>query len=453
MFFSRKTYYKLVGLHLALGVGIYVFQPLSRLFLLAAIAYFFYLVVFRGNRREEVLLGAAYVTGFEVLSRMTGGIGFSYEFAKYMVILFLLVGMFFRGFTRASLPYIIYLFLLLPGILFSAINLNYETNIANAIGFNLSGPFCLGIAALYCYKRKLSVKRYNQVLFTLLLPIISTTIYLYLYTPNIRDALSGTGSNFALSGGFGPNQVATVLGLGIFILFSRLFLVKDRLINLLDLALLGLISYRAIITFSRGGVYTALACGALFLFFYLVRSPLKERAILLPKLGVIAGVVVITWIVSSVATMGLIDKRYSNQDAAGRVKQDVTTGRAELLSNELQAFKENPITGIGVGKVKEYRQVKTGKVAASHNEVSRIVSEHGLFGILALMILLITPLFYGLTDKSNLYLFPFIAFWFLTINHSSMRIAAPAFVYGLALISLYREKKATLHRKPTGRKG
>ena len=202
MFFSRKTYYKLVGLHLALGVGIYVFQPLSRLFLLAAIAYFFYLVVFRGNRREEVLLGAAYVTGFEVLSRMTGGIGFSYEFAKYMVILFLLVGMFFRGFTRASLPYIIYLFLLLPGILLSAINLNYETNIANAIGFNLSGPFCLGIAALYCYKRKLSVKRYNQVLFTLLLPIISTTIYLYLYTPNIRDALSGTGSNFALSGGF-----------------------------------------------------------------------------------------------------------------------------------------------------------------------------------------------------------------------------------------------------------
>ena len=39
------------------------------------------------------------------------------------------------------------------------------------------------------------------------------TTYLFLYTPSIKSVLSGTGSNFATSGGFGPNQVSTILGL------------------------------------------------------------------------------------------------------------------------------------------------------------------------------------------------------------------------------------------------
>ena len=51
-------------------------------------------------------------------------------------------------------------------------------------------------------------------------------------------------------------------------------------------------------------------------------------------------------------------------------------------------------------------------------------------------------------DKSNLYLYSCVAFWFLTINHSSMRIAAPAFVYGLSLISIVNaKKKSVIHRK------
>ncbi|MGK0296249.1 MAG: hypothetical protein ACI884_002426, partial [Ulvibacter sp.] len=91
-------------------------------------------------------MGAAYIMGYEVLSRMTNA-SFSYEFAKYMVIAFLTIGMFYRGFHRKSWPYILFIFLLIPGIIFSAINLNYGTNVANAIGFNLSGPVCLAISA------------------------------------------------------------------------------------------------------------------------------------------------------------------------------------------------------------------------------------------------------------------------------------------------------------------
>jgi hypothetical protein len=438
----------LLALHALMAFVIYISEATSKFFLFGIIIYFLQRIFANGNKKDEVLLAAAYVTGYEVFSRMTGANVISYEFAKYAVIGFLLLGMFFKGFTRKSWPYIFFIFFLVPGVYFSAVNLNYDTNFANAISFNLSGPLCLAMSALYCYNRKMPFERLQQILLALMLPIFTMTVHLYLYTPNIRDALSGTQSNFAASGGFGPNQVATILGLGMFILFTRLFTVKSKMINIIDLALLAFMSYRGIVTFSRGGIITAAICAVVFLLVYLFYARPKDRAILLPKIGLVTIVISVTWMITSVFTEGLIDKRYSNQDAAGRLKEDVSTGRAELIESELDAFFEYPLTGIGVGKIREYRYEKTGTLAATHNEMSRILSEHGMFGFMALLVLLFTPLIFRIRHRSNLYLFSFLIFWFLTINHSSMRIAAPAFIYGLSLITIYNAKKKRLiHRK------
>lgn len=440
-------YLQLLILHFALAMVIYYARFASKFILLAIILYFLFRIVRSGNKNDEVLLAAAYITGFEVFSRMTGG-AFYYEFAKYAVIMFLTIGMLYRGFKRKSWPYFLYIVLLVPGILFSAINLDYDTNVFSAISFNLSGPICLGISALYCYNRNMSQKRLNDILLAVLLPIVSMTLYLYIYTPNIRDVLTGTQSNFEASGGFGPNQVATILGLGMFILFTRLFIIKNRLINIIDLLLLIFVSYRGIVTFSRGGIITAGVCAAFFFLLYFLKVSNREKTSIIPKGVVIIVTIIITWIFTSVSTSGLIDKRYANQDASGREKEDLTTGRAELISSELDAFYEYPITGLGVGKIKEYREDSTGRISASHNEVTRILSEHGLFGLFALIVLFMTPLLFRIKNKTNVYIYSFFIFWFLTINHSSMRIVAPAFIYGLSLISIMNfEKKNTLHRK------
>jgi len=443
---NKITYIQLLFLHVGIAMVIYMAEFTSKFFLLGAIIYFLVRIFSNGNKKDEVLLAAAYMTGFEVFSRMTGG-SFSYEFAKYAVIGFLFIGMFFKGFNRRSWPYIFFLFFLIPGILFSAINLNYETNVADAIGFNLSGPVCLAITALYCFDRKMSTQRLQEILLAILLPIIAMTAYLYVFTPSIRDVLTGTQSNFEASGGYGPNQVATVLGLGMLILFSRLFISKSRVINGIDLSLLALLSYRAIVTFSRGGVVVAVICAIVFLGVYYLKSGVKEKVSLIPKIVLIILVFIATWVFTSFSTLGLIDKRYANQDAAGEVKQDISTGRTKLINSELQAFYDNPITGIGVGKVKEFRLEETGRESATHSEMSRMLSEHGMFGLAALLILMITPIVFRMRNKSNLFLFSFVIFWFLTINHSSMRIAAPAFIYGLSLISILNAKKNTLHRK------
>ena len=76
----------------------------------------------------------------------------------------------------------------------------------------------------------------------------------------------------------------------------------------------------------------------------------------------------------------------------------------------------------------------------THNELSRILSEHGILGIMILLILVFKPLDLRSQNRNNYFFYAFLVFWFATINHSAMRIAAPGFIYALALLTLKNEK-------------
>ena len=370
---------------------------------------------------------------------MNGGTVF-YEASKYLVILFVLMGLFSNSFSNQSLIYVLYILLLIPGIFVAVTEMGFETDIRRAIAFNLSGPISLGLTAIFCYKRNVSFNQIKIILLALLLPLVSMTVYLVLYTPDLQEVITGTGSNFAASGGFGPNQVATVLGIGIFVLAVRFFISKELFYHkLFDLALLGLLGFRALVTFSRGGVITAIIMILFFLGLYYLKVNLKTKFKIKFLLIIFLFIVGLTWLISSIETSGFLDKRYANQDAAGREKADITTGRSDLLAFEFGAFLNNPFLGIGVGQVKDERLNETGIEAASHNEIGRIIAEHGLLGVIAFLILLVTPLIYRLKNRNNIFFFSFYMFWLLTINHSAMRIAAPAFIYGLCLLNITYE--------------
>lgn len=80
----------------------------------------------------------------------------------------------------------------------------------------------LGVCALYTYSRKVTIDQLNNLLLCIGLPIVSCATYLTIVTPNIKDIIVGTESNSLTSGGFlGPDQVSTMLGLGMFIFASR----------------------------------------------------------------------------------------------------------------------------------------------------------------------------------------------------------------------------------------
>jgi len=430
----------LVLLHVFIGLAIFTFEGFSKLYYFAFLGFFLYLILKNKNKNHEVLYACAYVVGSEVFLRMTGGAVF-YEAAKYEVMAFCMIGMLYEGFSKDGVGFFIYLLLLAPGILVSSETLGFDTNIRTAIAFNLSGPVTLGVAALYAYKKKVTRFQLTNIGLAALLPLISTVIYLFLYTPSLRDIVTNTESNVAASGGFGPNQVATLIGLGIFLAFSRLLFHSQNLLLLgVNIFLFALLGYRGLVTLSRGGVYTGLAMCLLLLFSVAIRSNAKVRSQLVVFALVVSFAGFTTWLYSSYQTRGMLDLRYASKDAAGRSDKDISTGRIELFSTEIEAFKEHPFVGIGVGKNKEYREQETGIESASHNEISRLLAEHGILGIIAMSILFFTPLIYRIKNRKNFYFLSYLAFWFLTINHSSMRLAAPAFIYALSLLDVREEK-------------
>ncbi|MGE5943622.1 MAG: O-antigen ligase family protein [Flavobacteriales bacterium] len=432
-----------IMLHVLIGILVYFNEALAKFYFLFIVIYFLNRIVRspKNKMTVEVLSACAYMVGAEVFLRMNHGT-FFYEASKYLIIIYVLLGIISNGVSRKAIIYVVYLLLLIPGIFVAVNEMGFETNIRKAVAFNLSGPVCLGLTALFCYKRNVSVDTLKVVITLFLLPLISMAVYLFLYTPNLQEVVTDTGSNFEASGGFGPNQVATVLGIGLFAATVRFFIVKGpRFYKAFDLLLLGLMGFRALVTFSRGGVLTALVMIAFFVLLYYFKVNLKTKFRIKAYLIIFVLMALVTWMVSSIQTSGFLDKRYANQDAAGREKEDVTTGRVDLLVYELSEFMDNPFLGIGVGKIKEIRKDETGVEAASHNEMSRIIAEHGLLGVIAFLILLITPLVFRFTNRSNLFFYSFYLFWFLTINHSAMRIAAPAFIYGLCLLNITYESK------------
>lgn len=435
---TKKEQFYLIAIltHVGMGFLFFFFPVVGYVYGLFALAAGIIYVVNTGNKNNEVLLMAAYFTGIDVYLKMIGA-NILNEYGKYTVIIFMLLGLFYKGFAKASFLYVVFLLLLIPAIFIGAETLSLDANIRKAIAFNITGPACLGISAIYTFQRSISFERIKDVLTMLLLPFVAMLVNLFLFTPSIKEVVTNTQSNFATSGGFGPNQVSTVLGLAMFIAFAQLLLAsKSKTIQVVNVTLVALFAFRCIVTFSRGGMLTGLLMMLLLLLalYRITTTRAKGKIIVIAGAAAFAGLLI--WGYTSVQTSGLIDKRYANEDKAGRKKESNLTGREVLIESEYNMFLNNPFLGVGVGRNKEVRESDTGITAASHNEMTRMLAEHGSLGLIALLILFVTPLILYLGDKYQFFALVFAIFWLLTINHAAMRIAAPAFVYSLALLKV-----------------
>jgi len=273
------------------------------------------------NKGEEAALWTAYLVGSEVFLRMSHGL-FFYELNKYLVIIFLLIGLIIEK-KRHNIPpiYVVYILLLLAGIAFT--NVPYFVSLRRIIAFNLSGPIVLGVAAIYFYKRRYTKRQLFRILYYASLPVFSMVTYMYFKTPDLADIRFGGVANSSTSGGFGPNQVATILGFVIFIVAAFLY-VKERLTGflILDILVLVYFAFRGLLTFSRGGMMAAGA--ALIVFATIIISGGKNRLFNFFKYAMILSFIVFgVWLYTSNVTGGMIENRYANEYARGVKKKDV----------------------------------------------------------------------------------------------------------------------------------
>ena len=408
-----------------------------------------YFILKNNNANNEAAFFAAYWVGIEILLRMNRG-SLTYESGKYGVIILLIAGLMAeeRPF-RFPRQFLIFFLLLLPAL--TVVEFETVTAARKDILFNLSGPLSLVASGVYFYKRTLSREQLNKLLVYFVLPIFSTAIVLFFKTPDLSEVTFTLNSSSKLSGGFGANQVSTVLGLGIFIVGLSIFLdFKITGNRAMDIGLIAIFGIRGLLTFSRGGIIAAV--GALFvailIFAIKANNPqLIKRLFVTGVLVVVAGLAVFSYTDS--LTGGFLKRRYANESSTKGKKRDFTTGRLKILLSELEAFGEYPVLGAGVGMGKHFRLKQGKKYQASHTEFSRLLAEHGIYGLIALIIIIASPPIYywGANDITKPLVAAFTILCFLTMTHGAMRLAMPGFLYGLIFIHLLPSTDDSLHRE------
>jgi len=118
--------------------------------------------------------------------------------------------------------------------------------------------------------------------------------------------------------------------------------------------------------------------------------------------------------------------------------ETITSRRSSLMVAEWNIFLENPVFGVGPGAGYAARMEKIGMRIASHTEVTRLLAEHGLFGVAIALIFLFYPI-YKIRNSPDgldrLLSAAFFSFAIFTSMHAAMRTTMTPFLWGLACAS------------------
>jgi hypothetical protein len=411
----------LIGSHVILGVLMNTFQDISTLHAYIVLSAGLFCALLARNE-EYILYILAYTCGSEVLWRMTEA-NVYWEFGKYTTILIAAIAICRKGLLASGFVPFSYMFLLLPSTLLT-LELYSADEAKQQISFNLSGPLVLMVCYWFFSNLKLSTKQINLLLFSLILPILSIAGILLFTIAGATNLTFSSGSNIATSGGFGPNQVSSILGLGMLIAF--LFVINDsfkrsfRIFIFISMILLGCGSA---ITFSRGGLLvsgTSAFIGSLFLFRdNRTRIKLIFVAIIL---SLLVSYVLVPWMDNF--TEGTIITRFKDLNP---------TGRDKIALLDIQLWMDNPLFGSGPGGGAYHRS--TQLTSAAHTEFTRMLGEHGIFGLISLILYLVMAIksFKNATSIGSKALVSVFIIWStLSMLHIAMRLVAPAFIFGLA---------------------
>ena len=384
---------------------------------------------------ERVVWLMAYVTGAEVLWRMTHA-HVLWEFGKYAVSALSFIALCQRH-PRAGGPGpMVYLALLLPSAVLTATAIDVDFDHARQlVSFNLSGPLALAVCVSFFRGLRLSRGSLFRAFFAVASPIIGVATIAVSSTLAAKNLQFASASNLVTSGGFGPNQVSAVLGLAVLLLF--LYVVAERGALLMRGAMLVLsllLAAQCALTFSRTGLYLAGVGMVVAGLYFLGDRHRRESLTIVTTLACAASIVLLAPRLNQF-TSGQLENRFADTNL---------TLRDELARRDLQMFVEHPVLGVGPGLGSQGRG---GYIA--HTELSRLLAEHGIFGLAAAGMLLalawrsVAAQPYR-TSRGVALSLTVWAMLFMAV--SAMRLVAPAFLFGLAASQLRVDSPTTLQR-------
>lgn len=392
-----------------------------------------------------------YFAGMEMVIKLMG-VGLPHEGIKYTCILLLLIAL-NRDHSPVLRPWPLGLmFLLFLSVPFGIGELDAE-RFRQLLSANLSGPILLLLGLYYYLKVPVfSRSSLSQVFLAFILPSLVTTILLSVVTPDIESISFSTNANFSASG-YGPNQMSSALGIAAtFLVFTLLYNYKVVPTRLFGVLLIGLITYRIVLTFSRGGLFTLLFLSLVMIILYLRSDNLSiSRRLWIVGLflgGLLSGSVYLFNNVNEVSEGALQERLFGEQRSDGSIDiNDYSSGRSNILLTDIEIFADN-LLGIGPGMGYYLRKDYGYRVNVSaHIEYTRLLAEHGLFGLIILFGLLRHAYRIILMRCDSHYktiLIVFLGTAMLFMAHSATRIAAPMILFALTAAFL---PKSILDRK------
>lgn len=364
----------LAAIHGVLGVVLNRNGPVVLLHGIVTVAVSIW-VALRGNLRAT-MVALAYVTGCEVYWRLARA-PLPWEFGKYATLGIVLAYIAPRPKLLQSVGGWLYFLPLLPSAIVEASAAGWD-EASDHIRFHMSGP--LSMAVLMVLFSRLRPSK-DDVLAAFRAVAISTSSIIAVCFTSVIKLQASDFANVAsreASGRMGPNQVSGALSLALVCCVLHILMTGTRL-NVLSIAL-GVVAGGAAVqgafTFSRGGVYiAALVIAAVIARLWLTGRSTKGLAVLTVGGGVFV-VGLVTYL--NAFTDGRFSERFSNTS---------TTGRWEILLADLVAWFENPLFGTGPGLADEYHRRSLGIHVTAHTEYTRMLAEHGVFGLLSLVAL------------------------------------------------------------------
>lgn len=410
------------------------------------------------SKKKIIPYFLAYIIPAELFGRILWCTPFiPYEMAKYFGFLLLIYAISINNSKSRGSIGLLLLSLLLPGILLAVATSN---RLWGDLAFNVLGGINLCLAVFYFSNIQFTKQEVANIFRVIIISALPILAYSIIRAPSIESYEFKLGANSALTGGFGSNQVSSILGLafgmGIWLWLMQVKLSKKWYFNL---GIPALFFGWALLSFSRGGVLTPIA-GLLLIIFLVKKGENKFQVRKVRTSFLLTGFIflpLIFYTLNEITDNQLI-LRYQGETAGtlkGVKEKDVgqlTSGRSEILLNDIEIWMDNFVFGVGVGQSKDLRLEYGHPNIAAHVEVSRLLSEHGLLGLIFSIIFLFKPIFVITNQKSSFsksLVIMCFTIAILTSMHSAMRTLITPFFYGLAFIRINEkeEEENSIHRE------
>ena len=450
--FTTKGTYRWMFFHLALGilgtVSKYFFIAWIYLFILFTINKLISDLIYRKSTKL-VVISMGYICSFEVFGRMIKAYPYiPWEISKYLIFFISALILLIFKFKINDYVGILLLFFLIPGVIID------ESNVVNLSksSYNLLGLIGMALLIIIINYEKINIDEFDMFIRLIWYSTITLLVYVVIKTPDYSTIKFSLSAIHDTAGGFGSNQVATILGLGMFLSF---YAWMNKLLfsgnHTLDGIFIGLFAYQGFLTFSRGGIFVgilAMICYSILLRKSKHYNKLIKLKSLNPLFYFSFSIFILFFSYSLInnITDGTIGLRYLGETGSTlsgqkiKTLNTITTGRADIIIADLKIWYDNFIFGVGVGGSKYFRENNV----LNHTELSRLLAEHGLFGLLFFLVLFYSS-FKKYFDNSNYMCKEILIILFLigisTSMHSSMR----TFITPLLIsISMLRIKKTEI---------